>query len=156
MIKVLKLGLAIVVSVMLLSIFWEFILEDRILPLFGHLEHESHDDHWEFVFTSTAFAFVALIFPLYKVKMSDNRRRAAELERENVIDGLQQALAEIKTLQGMIPICSHCKKVRDDTGFWQQVESYVTEHSHAEFSHSICPDCARESYGEYLDDEDLG
>lgn len=52
--------------------------------------------------------------------------------------------AEIMTLRGIVPICSHCKKVRDDSGFWQQVESYVSSHSEAEFTHGICPDCMKE------------
>jgi phosphoserine phosphatase RsbU/P len=54
---------------------------------------------------------------------------------------LQEALASVKQLQGILPICSHCKKVRDDRNYWQQVESYVSSHTDAQFSHSICPDC---------------
>jgi sigma-B regulation protein RsbU (phosphoserine phosphatase) len=53
----------------------------------------------------------------------------------------QDALSQVKQLQGILPICSHCKKVRDDSNYWQQVESYVSAHSEAQFSHSICPDC---------------
>ena len=54
---------------------------------------------------------------------------------------LQEALASVKQLQGIVPICAHCKKVRDDRNYWQQVESYVSSHTDAQFSHSICPDC---------------
>jgi response regulator RpfG family c-di-GMP phosphodiesterase len=61
---------------------------------------------------------------------------------------LQKALDEIKILQGIIPICANCKKVRDDKGFWNQVETYISKHSEAEFSHSICPPCAKELYPE--------
>jgi hypothetical protein len=61
---------------------------------------------------------------------------------------LEQALAEIKTLRGILPICSHCKRVRDDTGYWQQVEVYVRDRSYAEFSHSICPTCLEVHYAE--------
>ncbi len=61
---------------------------------------------------------------------------------------LTSAMQEIKSLQGIIPICSNCKKVRDDQGYWQQVESYVKEHTGAEFSHGICPDCKQELYPE--------
>jgi hypothetical protein len=64
---------------------------------------------------------------------------------------LEQALAEIKTLRGILPICSHCKRVRDDTGYWQQVEVYVRDRSYAEFSHSICPSCIQAHYGELSD-----
>jgi len=67
-------------------------------------------------------------------------------EREELIDQLQEALAHVKTLSGLLPICSSCKRVRDDQGYWHQVESYVRDHSNAEFSHSICPDCATRLY----------
>ncbi len=62
---------------------------------------------------------------------------------------LQQALGEIKTLNGLIPICSNCKKIRNDEGYWQQVEVYVRDHTHANFSHGICPDCAGKLYPDY-------
>ena len=54
---------------------------------------------------------------------------------------LQEALSQVKQLQGILPICAHCKRIRGDADYWQQVESYITEHSAAQFSHSICPDC---------------
>lgn len=54
---------------------------------------------------------------------------------------------EIKTLRGLIPVCAHCKRVRDDDGFWKQIESYIEQHSNAHFSHGVCEDCARELYG---------
>ena len=56
-------------------------------------------------------------------------------------DRLQKALQEVKTLQGLIPICANCKKVRDDQGFWNQIESYMREHTDARFSHRLCPEC---------------
>ena len=59
---------------------------------------------------------------------------------------LKTAMDEVRTLQGIIPICSSCKKIRDDKGYWQQVEHYVRQHSQAEFTHSICPDCLRKLY----------
>jgi hypothetical protein len=59
---------------------------------------------------------------------------------------LEKALAEVKTLSGLLPICSHCKKIRDDKGYWTQIESYIHEHSEAEFSHSICRECAKKYY----------
>lgn len=75
-------------------------------------------------------------------------RKRTEAEREMLVNELQNALAEIKTLSGLIPICAACKKVRDDKGFWNQIEVYVRDHSEAEFSHGICPDCAKELYPE--------
>lgn len=74
------------------------------------------------------------------------RRKAAEIERDRVIHELQTALSEVKTLRGLIPICATCKKIRDDKGYWKQIESYIREHSDAEFSHSICPHCAKKLY----------
>jgi ABC-type amino acid transport substrate-binding protein len=76
------------------------------------------------------------------------RRKQAEQERENVIQDLQNALLNVKQLKGLLPICSSCKKIRDDQGYWQQVEEYVTQHSDAEFSHGICPQCMEMLYPE--------
>jgi DNA-binding NtrC family response regulator len=73
-------------------------------------------------------------------------RKKLEIEREKIIEKLQDALAKIKTLSGLLPICSFCKKVRDDKGYWNQIEVYVREHSDANFSHSICPECAKKHY----------
>jgi PAS domain S-box-containing protein len=67
------------------------------------------------------------------------RQRTAELEQAN--RDLQHALDNIKTLRGLVPICAHCKSIRDDKGFWQQLETYVSQHSEAQFSHGICPAC---------------
>jgi PAS domain S-box-containing protein len=75
-------------------------------------------------------------------------RKQIEAEREKLLADLRQALDEIKTLQGIIPICSSCKKIRGDEGFWSQIEEYIKEHSGAEFTHSICPDCKEELYGD--------
>jgi hypothetical protein len=69
-----------------------------------------------------------------------------EREQQELIKSLQRALLEIKTLQGIVPICSFCKKIRDDKGFWSQVESYVSHHTDAQFSHGVCPDCQEEHY----------
>jgi PAS domain S-box-containing protein len=70
-------------------------------------------------------------------------------EREAMIVELKEALAQVKTLSGFIPICGHCKKIRDDKGFWESVEKYVGRRSEAKFSHGVCPDCAKKFYGEY-------
>jgi PAS domain S-box-containing protein len=70
-------------------------------------------------------------------------RKNAEVERERLIRELQNALAEVKTLNGIIPICAGCKQIRDDKGYWNRVEAYVEEHSLAKFSHSLCPNCTK-------------
>ncbi|MCI5222388.1 MAG: hypothetical protein D3924_06900 [Candidatus Electrothrix sp. AR4] len=62
---------------------------------------------------------------------------------------LQEALSKVKILSGFLPICASCKKIRDDRGYWNQIESYIREHSEAEFSHGICPDCAEKLYPEF-------
>jgi len=77
--------------------------------------------------------------------------RAEEAQAALVRD-LQSALAEVRTLSGLLPICAACKKIRDDKGYWNQIEVYLGEHSDVEFSHGVCPECARRLYGEYLDD----
>lgn len=79
--------------------------------------------------------------------------KRAEEEQRGLVAKLKEALAKIKTLSGILPICSSCKKIRDDRGYWNQVEAYVRDHSEAEFSHSICPDCARKLYPDYLKKE---
>lgn len=69
-----------------------------------------------------------------------------EKERDQLISELKSALSKIRTLSGFIPICASCKKIRDDKGFWTQVEEYVHEHYDAEFSHGVCPDCMKKLY----------
>jgi transcriptional regulator with GAF, ATPase, and Fis domain len=79
------------------------------------------------------------------------RESRVKEEREKLISQLQNALNEIKTLQGIIPICSHCKQVRDDDGFWRRVDEYIQSRSAAQFSHSICPKCMNTHYSDYMD-----
>jgi two-component system, response regulator PdtaR len=83
---------------------------------------------------------IAVEIALYKHKM--------EKERKILTAKLQEALARIKTLSGILPICVSCKKIRDDKGYWQQVEAYIGDHSNAQFSHGICPECAQSLYPE--------
>jgi PAS domain S-box-containing protein len=81
------------------------------------------------------------------------RKRAKE-ERERLVLELQEALAKIKTLRGLIPICASCKKIRDDEGYWNQLETYIQERSEAEFSHGLCPECAKNLYPEFFGDDE--
>jgi PAS domain S-box-containing protein len=87
-----------------------------------------------------------VLIGMYGSSRDISLRKAAEADREHLIGELQEALVNIKTLRGLIPICSNCKKIRDDQGYWQQVEVYVREHSDAQFSHSICPECMDKLY----------
>jgi PAS domain S-box-containing protein len=77
----------------------------------------------------------------------DDRRKAGQ-ERELLIAELQEALEKVKLLSGLLPICAWCKKVRDDQGYWNAIENYVSRHSEAEFTHGICPECRSRYYGE--------
>ncbi|MCG8616242.1 MAG: PAS domain S-box protein [Desulfobacterales bacterium] len=102
--------------------------------------------------------YLSVKFPLIRDKdqvygvcgISTNiqERKNAEREKERLIVSLQNALTEIKILQGIIPICANCMKIRDDHGYWNQLESYIEQHSGAAFSHSMCPPCAEKLYGD--------
>ncbi len=70
---------------------------------------------------------------------------AAEQEIK-LINELKEALTKVKTLNGLLPICASCKKIRDDSGYWQQVEGYIMNHSNASFTHGFCPDCVKKLY----------
>ncbi len=83
---------------------------------------------------------------LYSIIHDITERKTLEQEREQLIARLEKALQEIKTLKGILPVCAACKKIRDDKGQWKQLEVYIRNHFDAEFSHGICPDCARILY----------
>ncbi len=82
----------------------------------------------------------------------DVGRRMVEMQRQLVekVSELREALDNVKFLRGILPICARCKKIRDDQGYWNQVEIYISNHSEAEFSHGLCPDCAKTLYPEYI------
>ena len=82
------------------------------------------------------------------------QRKKTEAEKEKVIVELNEALSKVKLLSGFIPICASCKKIRDDKGYWNHIESYIKEHSMAEFSHSICPECSKKLYPEIYSEEE--
>jgi PAS domain S-box-containing protein len=80
--------------------------------------------------------------------------RQVEREREVVVTELKDALNQVKTLGGLLPICSACKKIRDDSGYWQRLETYFKKSTDVDFSHSICPDCAQKLFEEYEDENE--
>jgi PAS domain S-box-containing protein len=82
----------------------------------------------------------------FAIDITERKQAEEALEEEH--GRLQKALDEVRTLRGIVPICSNCKKIRDDKGFWNQVEKYVSDHTEAKFSHGICPDCVKELYPE--------
>lgn len=86
---------------------------------------------------------------VFGVVQDITERKQIETERESLILQLQSAIEHIKTLKGIVPICASCKKVRDDKGYWQQVEAYLSRHTDVRFSHGICPDCLKTHYPEF-------
>ena len=81
---------------------------------------------------------IAIEIALYKDRV--------QKEKERLIAELQDALAKVKKLSGLLPICASCKKIRDDKGYWREVEDYIESHSDAEFTHGVCPECAKKLY----------
>ncbi len=77
-----------------------------------------------------------------EIRKEVEQRKRAEAEKDRLLEELREALGRVKTLKGLVPICAWCKKIRDDAGYWQQLEAYLRDHSEAELSHGICPECA--------------
>jgi DNA-binding response OmpR family regulator len=86
--------------------------------------------------------FVARVHSIERIKDAEDALRKKEKEQQELISELQAAALEIKTLKGLIPICASCKKIRNDEGFWDQLETYFGKHTDALFTHGLCPDCA--------------
>ena len=89
-----------------------------------------------------------LLVGMGRIRNRIREKEEAEQERNQYVEELQEALKEVKQLSGMLPICASCKKIRDDKGYWNQIESYIGAHSEAKFSHGICPDCVKKLYPE--------
>jgi DNA-binding response OmpR family regulator len=83
-----------------------------------------------------------------RIKKAEDALREKEMQQQKLISQLQEALAEIKTLKGFIPICASCKKIRDDEGYWNQLETYISKHTSAVFTHGLCPDCTKKYLAE--------
>lgn len=106
------------------------------IPLFVTCSPFKHDDG-------------SLLGSVHVARDISEQKREADL-REKLIKQLEDALAKVKRLSGFLPICASCKKIRDDSGYWRQVEEYIRDHSEAEFSHSICPNCAMILYPDFI------
>lgn len=101
----------------------------------------------------SVIVFPVLFFLLFRpMRLHIDQRKEAEAAQEKLILELQKALTEVKTLSGLLPICANCKKIRDDQGYWNQIESFLAAHANLLFSHSICPECIRALYPEIADD----
>jgi hypothetical protein len=124
-------------------LFAPLVLEGKTVGIIG-LANKATDFDDNDAKMATGFGALAAI-ALQNSRNLDERI-IAEKQREKVIEDLKKALSQIKKLDGLLPICSYCKKIRDDKGYWNQIESYIRDHSEAEFSHSICKECAKKHY----------
>lgn len=91
---------------------------------------------------------------LMGVCMDISERKSMEEEHARLIGELQTALSQVRTLSGLLPICARCKKIRDDSGYWNKIETYISRHAQVEFSHGICPECAKTLYPDYHKNDD--
>lgn len=142
----------VIIIIVLAAVVYIFASSNDILEAvvdFSRLHENWEADEIIPVFLFLVFALLVFVF-----------RRWSEVRELNVMlasqkNELEKALSEIKQLRGILPICAECKKIRDDKGYWHQVELYVREHTDAQFSHSICPDCKQKLYPELYDDKDM-
>lgn len=107
------------------------------------------EERWSFTTKVPLRSSAGSIIGILGVSQDITRIKQLEDERDGVIEDLRLALSRIKTLKGLLPICSSCKKIRDDEGYWHRVEQYIHDNSAASFTHGICPVCAEEMYGEF-------
>jgi len=146
--------LGIVAAVMLAGMFFYELTKELFLP-----DLTKWQSHYVTIIFSTVVATIAAYFVRHKIERRNRelrqlvrRKEALEEELRATIDELQGALDHIQQLRGMFPICSFCKKIRDDDGFWNSIETYIEQHSEAVFSHSVCPDCVSRHYGDMMED----
>ena len=131
--------------------FAPLVLEEKTVGIIG-LANKATDFNDNDAKMATGFGELAAI-ALQNSRNLDERVKA-EKKREAVIEDLKKALSEVRRLSGLLPICSHCKKIRDDKGYWNQIESYIENHSEAYFSHGICKECAKKLYPDFDISED--
>ncbi len=89
-----------------------------------------------------------------KIEIEIAERRQAQIEKDSLIVELRNALGEVRTLSGLLPICASCKNIRDDKGYWKEIELYIRERSGAEFTHGLCPKCAKKLYPDLYEEDD--
>jgi hypothetical protein len=114
------------------------------------------DIHSSHLYSSIALGFWNTIIRLFSfliIAYATSKIRVLVAKERKTAQALRDALSQVKTLSGLIPICASCKKIRDDKGYWNQLETFIQEHSEAEFSHGICPDCMKKLYGVVLEED---
>jgi hypothetical protein len=97
-------------------------------------------EFWNILANFCFFAIIIVLVSDEKIKAARNKELVAEL---------REAMEEVKVMSGFLPICASCKKIRDDDGYWEQIESYISQHTDATFSHSLCPECLHKLYPEF-------
>jgi transcriptional regulator with GAF, ATPase, and Fis domain len=128
-----------------------------VLDTYGHLQgllvllHDRDVETLEFYTEIIEYLAIRVGAELDRIQIESSLRKQVE-ERTRALEEsnreLKEALNQVKQLSGLLPICAHCKKVRDDKGYWKSIELYISEHSEASFSHSLCKECAEKLYGE--------
>jgi PAS domain S-box-containing protein len=116
-----------------------------------HNKKKNGELYWESASISPIRDLAGRVTHYVAVKEDITARKQTEAERDVLIHDLQEALANVKSLSGLLPICASCKKIRDDKGYWSQVESYIQKHSEARFSHGMCPDCLKKWYPDLVE-----
>jgi hypothetical protein len=105
----------------------------------------------ELAYNDIFLSVIIAPFPKGAIIISEDitERKKAERDRLSLISDLRRALDEVETLRGLLPICASCKKIRDDKGYWNHIEVYISNHSHVDFTHTLCPECIRHFYPDY-------
>jgi hypothetical protein len=109
--------------------------------------HKAAPGGWGAVLTDRVVA----LFAIWVTALLAVERRRSDEQREHAIQEREKALADVRVLRGLLPICASCKQIRDDDGYWTQIEVYIRDHSEAQFSHGICPACARKLYPDFYE-----
>ncbi len=123
------------------------ILRGELEVVTDMLKHDINGQEKTFIVTARPFLNARKeIIGIVESFQDITERKRAEDAKEELIKGLQNAIEEVNLLSGLLPICASCKKIRDDKGYWKRIESYISSHSKAKFSHSICPSCAQKLY----------
>lgn len=138
--------LVLFTSILVFAVEATIMLLIQCLPRIGPLQEAILD----------AVVLMLVVFPVFHfvilkpIESHISDRARIETEKNNLITELQEALREVQTLQGIIPICAWCKNIRSDDGYWHKVETYISKHTRADFTHSICPRCADAIYEDEL------
>jgi hypothetical protein len=146
----------IIISLVVLLLAVIFDVFDRFVH--WYVKHPEPAEIEEIIIVIFVLSFAFAIFSWRRwreLSVEIEKRLQIEKELREERDKLQEALAKINTLSGLLPICSHCKKIRDDQGYWNKMEAYIHKHSEAKLSHGICPDCAEKYYPGYNIYDDL-